>query len=313
MQEAPHGVFIPPPVLGGLAGDCAWSPRHGLALALDRHPGLRKLAELDDATFRGWIMLLACAKRHELDGMLPRLKDLAYWCRRPESVVKTWLLVLVEHDLIDRNGDVFIIHDWEHWQPRKPGPKASGTAANNMERQRAWRQRQKAERNGRNAPLHSPENNIIEESRLQTPLRNDDTIVTNSVTPPPAAAPSFSPPPMNAESDKICNLAAEIGGDVSWSLWASRRIQMGDSPAVLEAALRTSVDAGKLNQSYVGRIAARYAAEGIPVQANGNGRPSSVTAPVTVVTPEIEAQRAAVGADSKRMLAEYRERMKNGH
>ena len=75
----------------------------------------------------------------------------------------------------------------------------------------------------------------------------------------------------------MCSLAETVGGDVSWSLWASRRLVMGDSPAVIEAALSAGVDAGKINQSYIGKIAARYAKEGIPeIKPNGQANGGEV-------------------------------------
>ena len=66
------------------------------------------------------------------------------------------------------------------------------------------------------------------------------------------------------EAEEVCNLAAEIGGDVSWSLWASNRLKLGDSPAVLRAAITAGVDCGHVNQSYIGKIAARFAKDGVP-------------------------------------------------
>ena len=146
-----------------------------------------KLAELDDTTFRGWILLLACAKRHDAAGALPSLKKLAYWCRYSEREVKAWLLELEDHGLLDRDGDEFSVHDWDHWQPRTPGRKpGSEKPKTNAERQRLWR-----ENHPRTAvtdvtpPLDSPkENNKKEERRSTLPLRNENVFVTNNVTPP---------------------------------------------------------------------------------------------------------------------------------
>jgi len=148
-----------------------------------------KIAELDDPTFRGWITLLACAKRHEAAGVLPPLKKLAYWCRRPESTVKCWVLILADHGLIDKEGDEFRVHDWEQWQPRIPGPRTDGKAMSNAERQRAYRERQKTRRDSVTSPLHSPEDsNKEEERRVRITSRNDNCLVTDNelrnVTPP---------------------------------------------------------------------------------------------------------------------------------
>ena len=120
-----------------------------------------------------------------------------------------------------------------------------------------------------------------------TPLRND----SNAVTPPhspPSYSPLFTPPKKTgggggernavtqapppppppvfsaSESDRVCDLAERLGGDVGWAMWASNRIRIGDTPQAIEAALSEAVNAGKLNTQYVGSILKRYAREGVP-------------------------------------------------
>jgi hypothetical protein len=60
---------------------------------------------------------------------------------------------------------------------------------------------------------------------------------------------------------------------LSWSLWTLRRLQLGDTPEIIEAALSEAVNAGKLNQAYVAKIAARLKRDGLPMAPSyGNGR-----------------------------------------
>ena len=170
-------------------------------------------------------------------------------------------------------------------------------------------------RNGVTSLLHPPVTSHVpaEKKRKEEAESFKDSAESFQESPRPLIEKIPAPNPggnTDPACEKICTLCAEIGGDVSWSLWASRRIQMGDSPAVLEAALQAGVDAGKVNQSYVGRIAARFAIEGVPVHKNGNGQPTPV--PDLTITPMTEEQRVAFHAENKRMLAEYRERQKNG-
>src|SRR5271166_1402368 len=145
-----------------------------------------KIAELDDATIGGWILILAATKRFDENGLVPPIKKLSHWCRRPEMTVRAWVSKLLEVGLLEIQDSKTAVHDWLDWQPRSPGPRPSGKAMSNTVRQRAWRERRKAERNGVTPPLHSPrEYKRGEESIVRTPLRNEIRNVRNSVTPPP--------------------------------------------------------------------------------------------------------------------------------
>ncbi len=229
-----------------------------------------KIADLDDSSFRGWVILLACAKRHESGGELPPLKKLAYWCRQKETIVRGWLSALEEAGFVEKNDGTYVMHDWDQWQARTPGRKSGGKALSNAERQRRFRE---ARRNAASTvtavtpPVPPIENNRIEESIDRIPLRNERNFVTDNVTSIPTPP---TPPISSSEEDRVCRLAEEIGGDVSWAMWVSSRFKLGDTPTVIQAALSAAVDAGKVNLSYVGAIAKRYAKDGIPeVRSDG--------------------------------------------
>jgi hypothetical protein len=200
-----------------------------------------KIAELDDPTFRGWIMILACAKRNDAAGDLPPLKKLAYWCRRPESIVKGWLLILVDHGLIDRDDDSFSVHDWDQWQPRNPGPRpipgGSGKAMSNADRQRRYRERQKSMRNDVTPPLHSPEeNNREEERRERITLRNDNCLVMNNdVTlryPPP---PPLSSLPLDDLQQQCIDQATRLWGASNGDMIVGELLRTFSAEIVMES------------------------------------------------------------------------------
>jgi hypothetical protein len=279
-----------------------------------------KMHKLGPERLGRWVLLLLTAQRHDaIEGSLPDIDTIAFWLRYPASMIQEWIDDLVRSRMIDWRDKKYWIHDWQHWRCR-----GDFGAAERMRRMRERRKNGQPDNDGamlRNAvtpPLRPPvTSHVPPELEEEEAEASEASAEASSASPrAPAREEKFPAPNPGGNTDpaceKICTLAAEIGGDVSWSLWASRRIQLGDSPAVLEAALRAGVDTGKLNQSYVGKIAARFAVEGIPVHKNGNGKPAP-TVTDGCVTPEIEERREATAAETKRMLAEYRERMKNGH
>lgn len=131
-----------------------------------------KIADLDDASYRGWSLTLIAAKRFDHDGMLPPLRRLAYWLRRSEAVVADLLERLVSAGLLDRDGDWFRVHDWKRWQ--EPEDRT------NAERQRRHREKKKP-------PSALPE----EERKAET--EREQSRAEETVTPPPLRNGSPTP------------------------------------------------------------------------------------------------------------------------
>ena len=78
-----------------------------------------KIGDLDDATLWGWALILLATKKFNQDGLLPPLKKMAYWLRRPEASVDGWLKKLVKAGLIEKSADGLRAHDWNRWQEPK--------------------------------------------------------------------------------------------------------------------------------------------------------------------------------------------------
>jgi hypothetical protein len=213
-----------------------------------------KVQRLNAPVFMAWINLLAVTARYGGErGELPSWEDMAFGLRASKTTIKGWIDVLVTAGLIDKTKRHYSIHDFEKWNDSK-----DKTAA---KRQREWRQRQ---------ALRNAQRNAVTEAQHNTPQDNEgyeenEEEEEGKDSPPPPAEP------LPEENTRVCDLAAKIGGDISWAMWASRRMKLGDSPAVLEAALSEAVNCGKVNQPYVAKIAARYAKDGIPkVSTNGH-------------------------------------------
>lgn len=74
------------------------------------------LHELPNSTCWGWALMLAAAKKHESDGLLPPLKVLAHWLREKPSTVQGWISELSEAGLVIREGESLRMHGWDRWQ-----------------------------------------------------------------------------------------------------------------------------------------------------------------------------------------------------
>lgn len=242
------------------------------------------LDALPKDTCWAWTRLLAVAKRNDPQGQLPPAKRLAVILREPQSKVTRYLNELMSAGLVDEEGGVLVMHNWARWQPKEDRTNAA--------RQAKFKANQKSKK--------LPPSALPQEGEEETERRGEQFVTgrypsvtkSNAVTSPPP--PAIFRTGEDPDSEAVCRLAEEIGGDVSWAMWASSRMKMGDTPAVLKAALSEAVNAGKVNQSYVGKIAARFASEGIPAASNGRyGKPSGRDAGPTNQPPKITAEEAA--------------------
>lgn len=143
-----------------------------------------KIQKLDDATFKSWIFLLVSAKRHDANGDLPELGTLAFWCRKPEKIIRKWIDLSASSGLIEWNGSCWHVHDWEFWQaPYDP------TAKTRMQR---YRER-------RNSPV-TDRNDTRNVTVPVTPLRSEcKSEKGKKVSAPPTPPEGETPLPLETE------------------------------------------------------------------------------------------------------------------
>lgn len=145
------------------------------------------LHELSDATCWGWTLMLAAAKRNDMDGALPSIKTLAHWMRKPRNTVLGWIDELKEVGLLEERKGTVYVHGWERWQSYKDWT--------NAERQARHKAKKKA---------LSALSKEKEEKEEREGERNEKTVTSNGgnavTTPlPPVTAPS--PPPSLRSAD----------------------------------------------------------------------------------------------------------------
>lgn len=280
------------------------------------------LYELSDSTFRGWVLMLAAAKKYDKDGTLPELKTLAHWMHTSKERVQSWINELVTAGFLDRNVSNAVtisVHGWYKWQ--------EPTDRTNAIRQARFRAKKKLkisqeEQNATSkksasrvpapdpapacapAPPEYPDSET--DSETDTPptpptLRNRYVPLRNAVTMPPeseqgrgsecvcvqvdSASPQEEKSKIQDDPEvmRIANLAAELTGDISWSLWVSQRVTLGDPVSWVESAIREMVDTGIIQRKYVGGILRRYALDGGPKHCcSSNGKPKAKDGPTNM-------------------------------
>lgn len=75
-----------------------------------------KVQRLPDSLFRAYINFLCIAKEYSDDGALPPKKDIAFFLRCPQKTVEKLCDGLQKNELLDADGDTFIIHGWNNRQ-----------------------------------------------------------------------------------------------------------------------------------------------------------------------------------------------------
>jgi hypothetical protein len=63
-----------------------------------------------------WLKLLALANVNKPRGRLPELKRIAYRLRVSQSAAAAFLAELKAAELVDREGLLWVMHDWDDWQ-----------------------------------------------------------------------------------------------------------------------------------------------------------------------------------------------------
>jgi len=100
-----------------------------------------KILKLPEALRWQWVALLCIASKN--DGVLPPIDDIALCLRVPEAKAAEFITKLVKARLIDRDGDVFVPHNWNKRQF-----KTDGSDPTNAQRQKRYRERHRNDSNG---------------------------------------------------------------------------------------------------------------------------------------------------------------------
>lgn len=100
-----------------------------------------KILKLPEALRWQWVALLCVASQN--DGALPPIDDVALCLRVTEAKAAEFITKLVKARLIDRDGEVFVPHNW-----KKRQFKTDGSDPTNAQRQKRYRDRQRNDSNG---------------------------------------------------------------------------------------------------------------------------------------------------------------------
>ncbi len=251
----------------------------------------RKVGGLPPDLFRFWILCLVSAQEHDhRRGTLPSLDDLAYSLHMETSEVAVFMSQLVTRDFVTDRDGVYAIHDWSDWK-QLPDP----TSAERKRRQRA-------------RIAKSPcSGHVTHEPHVTGVTADTDVTVTRDVTDVTesgdvtryqsraeqsstetplsprgaerawkAAVPSpVNPPPAIPELERVASLAAELSGDVAWSIWVNSQARLGHPLPAIEQALNVCVNKGKWSRELAAGVLRRLASEGYPEPA----KPSVVARP----------------------------------
>jgi len=134
-----------------------------------------KILKLPEALRWQWVALLCVASKN--DGVLPPLDDVALCLRVPEAKAAEFITKLVKAKLIDKDGDVFVPHNWSKRQY-----KTDGSDPTNAKRQKRYRDRHRNDSNGvtdngsNDVTVKRPEaeqKTETEQSRAAAPPLND--------------------------------------------------------------------------------------------------------------------------------------------
>ena len=75
----------------------------------------------------------------------------------------------------------------------------------------------------------------------------------------PARSPSPACSSPNPELERLARLAAELSGDVAWSMWVSAQAKLGHPLRAIEQALDVCVNSGKWSRNLAGGVLRRLA------------------------------------------------------
>ncbi len=265
----------------------------------------RKVGGLPPNLFRFWILCLVSAQEHDhRKGTLPSLDDLAYSLHMQTDEVQDLMSQLVTLDFVTDRDGVYEIHDWKDWK-HEPDPTAA-------ERKRRQRIRPDSTTN----PAHVTGVTDVTEVRDVTDVTaaHDVTDVTQNrdVTgyqsraeqsrpeqskPKPPLPPggggrvwNSASPSGNPQLELLAGLAAELSGDVAWSMWVSAQAKLGHPCHAIEQALDVCVNTGKWSRNLAAGVLRRLAREGYP-----EPRPPSGKTPASEFKSQAKAYKIIPG------------------
>jgi hypothetical protein len=272
----------------------------------------RKVGGLPPNLFRFWILCLVSAQEHDhRKGTLPSLDDLAYSLHMQTDQVQDLMAQLVTLNFVTDRDGVYEIHDWKDWK-HDPDPTAA-------ERKR----RQRTRPDSTTTPAHVtrvPDVTAVRDATDVTKVTaardvtavtavRDVTGVTQShdVTgyqsraeqsrPEPPLPPrgggrvwNSASPPGDPEVERLAGLAAELSGDVGWSMWVSAQAKLGHPPPAIEQALDVCVNTGKWSRNLAAGVLRRLASEGYP-----EPRPPSGKTPASEFRSQAKAYKIIPG------------------
>lgn len=127
-----------------------------------------KVQTLPPALFKTWVNLLCLAGQK--DGDLPGLDEIAFALRLSRSAASKQLRELIERGLIHRDGDQFLVHNWDQRQFKSD---RDDTAA---ERQRKKRERDRQQDVTRDTPVTVTRDITVESHPPDTDTETDAEI-----------------------------------------------------------------------------------------------------------------------------------------
>ena len=239
-----------------------------------------KIAELDDATYRGWTLILIAAKKHDQDGLLPPLKRIAYWTRRTETEVKKWIETLKRAGLIDAGKDGPRVHDWDYWQEPKD--------RTNARRQKEFRVRKKGSLDSPKTESETENRGRADETVTPLPLRPRYAPVTPPLRNDPVTASNAVTHPLPAQSEaetSLISLAAERWGASSGDAVVADLLRTFE-PGIVGAAMDRHYDKHKTNlkPALLRGTCQGMVSDGWKPDLNGSAAPRKPETPLTYHT-----------------------------
>jgi hypothetical protein len=243
----------------------------------------KKVARLSPALFRFWILCLVSAQEHDhRKGTLPSLDDLAYSLHMRTAEVQSLMSQLVRRNFVTDRDGVYEIHDWKDWK-YDPDPTAA-------ERKRRQRAKLSAAPNSAQVTDVTAQVTGVTAAGAVTEIHNvtgvaeihdvtgyqsrTEQIRPESPLPPKGDGRAWksAPSPVNRELDRLAGLAAELSGDVSWSLWVTAQSKLGHPLRAIEQALDVCVNKGKWSRNLAAGVLRRLASEGYPEPETASGK-----------------------------------------
>jgi hypothetical protein len=127
-----------------------------------------KIARLSDKMFRAWVAMLCFASKNE--GVIPK-QDVGFLLRLSEKGAASVVDYLLEHNLLEDRGDVVTPHNWYARQY-----KSDVTDPTAADRQKRYRKKRNADRNGTVTQTVTVTATRSEQSRSEQKIDSADAV-----------------------------------------------------------------------------------------------------------------------------------------